>query len=304
MDNRNNKPIKFRRILPMTLLILIFLITLMLVVLFYKFVVDDYNNISNNNVNQMVYPPISLSQPLLKDDTSSTNQIVEKISEVKIKSGTVVPLTTRVTDEYFKDAMFIGDSTSVGFSAFGVIPPSNVLSQKNAGLDKIAKGQEIFTIKSNVKKNMQDAIKEKMNNPKKFYLLIGTNGIPGYDNDKHIKFYETVVDILKKEYPESIIYVQSLTPITKKESSKRPNFTTKKINEFNDMILEMANKKSVYYLKSEDALINEEGYLDEKYLWKNSPDGIHFTSSGHQALYNYYKTHAVLDDGMVILQDE
>lgn len=288
---------------PLLVILLFILIVIgSLVAIFF----DYYDDIKNAppNVGLVGLPsvekPISSAPIVAADPLPPSSQPDANIKEVRVE--TVVPQTMPVDDVYFKDALFIGDSILKGFKLWATPYPSNVIADQNVGLDQIFNGKDVYYVSSTQKTTLWSAIEQKLPKPAKIYVMLGTNGIPGYDNERHIVFYKDLVEKLKKKYPDAIIYLESVTPITKEVSTKRsPNFTTKKINGFNELILQLAKDQGVYYLEVEDALMDENGYLKADY---DAGDGTHMPKEGHLALFNYLKNHTVSADGIAVVKDD
>lgn len=284
------------------LLAMIFVVIGVIATIFSFFVIDDTKNKDTLNVgassdkgSSMVSTPSS--ENLSSKDTSSA----KTVSSANTSSGSETPkIATKVAESeavdktYFDNAVFIGDSISKGLKLYGVIPPQNVLADQNVGLDQIAGDKEVYQTADGTKKTLFNSLSALSFKPEKIYVMLGSNGLPHYANDKHIAYYEKVVDRLIKTYPGKTIYLQSVTPITKdaEERYKKngKDFTNKKINEFNKMILNLAEKKGVKYLSVRDVLVDKNGYLSAEY---DGSDGVHFKKSGHEAMYKYYKTHTV-----------
>ena len=122
------------------------------------------------------------------------------------------------------------------------------------------------------------------------------NGVPGLSNEAHIGYYGQFLDRLKKTYPNAMIYVESLTPISQDSEYIRDTFNTEKLNDFNERLYQLAQEKGVYYLNVQEALKDDSGYLISDY---DAGDGMHLKSNGHKAMYQYYLTHAVQPDGYI-----
>ncbi|MEG2429073.1 MAG: GDSL-type esterase/lipase family protein [Oscillospiraceae bacterium] len=281
---------------------LIFIVIALIVTIFAFFVKDDLkkqketSNVNFNiNSSKNDSKPSPSSKPTKPSPSSNPN-----VSKDKFQTTTILAETKPVEKAYFNDCVFIGDSISLGLGMYNVLPPANVIAAQNVGLNQVAEGKPVY---QNKKKTLIQCIDELKTKPKKIYIMLGSNGLPYYDNDTHIKFYNTLVLQLKKKYPEAKIILQSVTPITAKaEVNYKKNgkdFTNKKINDFNEKIKGVAKNNKVYYLDVRASLADEKGFLNAK-LISTSPkaDGVHFLKVGHEAMYKYYKTHAV--DGEVI----
>lgn len=227
------------------------------------------------------------SQPASSDKPATETKTV--------KVETVVPETVPVDNKYFEDAIFIGDSILKGFKLWVTPYPNNTIAEQNVGLDQIYMNKSVYYKSLDEKATLWEMIEAKYPNPKKIYVMLGTNGVPGYENDAHIVYYYDLIEKLQKKFPDAIIYVESITPITKEVSKKRePAFTTEKINGFNKLVKKMCEEKGVYYLTVEDVLKDENGYLKADY---DAGDGTHMQKIGHEAVFSYLKKHTVSKDG-------
>lgn len=210
-----------------------------------------------------------------------------------VRAVTVVPETAAAPEGYFDDALFIGDSISEGIKNSGAIPAKQIIANKNVGLNAVAGGQAVYYTKGTEPKTLFEAIAELNPNPGKLYILLGANGMPGFDNETHIRYYYQLIEQLKEAYPDAIIYAESVTPMAK-VSDYSKKFTQEKINGFNDLIRKMAEEESVYYLDVQSVLKDAEGYLVSEYA---PTDGLHMIRKAHDLMFDYYKHHVVLEDG-------
>ena len=218
----------------------------------------------------------------------------EQYETEKVKVDTLVPKSPAASDSYFDDAIFIGDSISVGLRVYGVLPTQNVLAEQNVNILNLINGNAVYTTTDGQKSAVLPAIDQRIKNPGKIYILIGANGIPGLSNEAHIKYYAQFIDQLQEKYPDAMIYAESVTPITADSKYIRDSFTTEKINDFNDKIYQMAQEKGIYYLNVQEVLMDDTGHLISDY---DAGDGMHLKSNGHKAMYEYYLTHTVDADG-------
>ena len=281
------------------LLVLILLLIAAIASIFSLFVINDLNQ-----GNQTIYMAASTPTELFpgqklpgevtanafvsRENQSSVSQKPSvKTEYVEVKPG-IVPETAAVDDSYFKDAVFIGDSISLGMKISRVIPYNHVIAAKNVGINQVVNGDPVYNNQS-----LMQAIKSTVSAPKKIYILLGSNGLPGFDNDTQINYYKQLIDQLQSAYPEATVYVESLTPMTS-DSQYRKRFTMAKVNDFNQKLQQVAIDKKVYYLNVQETLKDKDGNLQSGYA---AADGLHMVQKGHKAVVQYYRTHAVYSDG-------
>jgi len=142
--------------------------------------------------------------------------------------------------------------------------------------------------------NMLDAAKKVKAN--KIYVMIGANGISWIGKESFISYYTQIVERLKEDHPDAIIYVQSILPVTKARSDSDPTLANAKIDDYNISIQEMTEKLEVYYLNVAEAIKDSTGALPAE----TSPvDGMHFGPSTYQKWFDYLMTHVVDADSTI-----
>ena len=81
----------------------------------------------------------------------------------------------------------------------------------------------------------------------------------------------------------------SIPPVTeKKENETESSINNSKIDEYNSKLLEMANKKGIYFVDINTALKNNQGKLD---LDKATNDGYHFKRATYDIMTDYILKH-------------
>lgn len=284
---------------PMFVLLAMILIVIGIIATFFSFfVADDLKK--TNGVDNL---SVTSSSNSSSSGQSSSDAPSSVPSEPPVSSAPVAPIDTTIVPEseavdksYFEDAIFIGDSISKGLKSYGVLPATNVIADQNVGLDQVASDKPVYFAVNGTKKTLFQSLKDSQVKKNKIYILLGSNGLPHYENQQHIEYYGKVLDRIKKEYPNATIYMQSVTPISKQAEAdykkRGKTFTNAKINDFNKLVLKLAKEKNVYYLNVHEALVNKDGYLASEY-YSATGDGVHFLKVGHEAMYQYYKTHTV-----------
>lgn len=302
MNRKVSRQTSSRSRAPMfVLLAMIFVVVGIIATIFSFFLADDLKKSGTNSIAVVTKASSEASRPSSEAPTSTASSsdqssFVESNTEEKPKppavKSVVVGKTESVDKSYFDDAIFIGDSISKGLKLYGVLPAVNVIADQNVGLDQVVSDKPVYYNTSGAKITLFEALKASPTKKNKIYILLGSNGLPHYENNAHIEYYSKLIDRIKKEYPDATIYLQSVTPITKQAEadykSRKKVFTNAKINEFNKMILKLAEDNDVYYLSVRDALVDKDGYLSSSFA---GPDGVHFKKNGHEAMYQYYKTH-------------
>jgi lysophospholipase L1-like esterase len=193
-----------------------------------------------------------------------------------------------VGDDYFDDAVFIGDSISTGIKLYGIMDNAYVFAGTGIRLENILE-KEIAKI-DGVEMNLIDALAKIR--PKKIYIMMGANSL-GAANDAVLNLYEWVIENIMDTNEESIVYVQSVLPLYEpvfwQKYSK--NITNEKIESFNAGLVEVARKKGAVYLDVADVFRESDGSMPKEY----TPDGIHINPPQYFMWFDYLKAHTVAE---------
>lgn len=201
-----------------------------------------------------------------------------------------VPETADAGPDYFTDAVFVGDSLSVGLrnyagqlKDFGTIDGNRVLA---------IQGINIETINTKIIKTsygeltILDTIQKIQ--PKKVYIMLGSNGIAWIENSKMIEYYSAYIDKIRGVVANPILYVLSIPPVTKKwETEKRPILNTD-INAYNGELLKLANDKGAHFVDLNSAIRGADGLLPAEY---DAGDGMHFQKPAYETMLTYLRKH-------------
>ncbi len=236
--------------------------------------------------------PGSSSEPSSQEEPSSSQSSSEPSSSEgqDLPSGQPVPETERVTSSYFDDAMFVGDSITTGIELYDVMPGSDVVAFTGINLDNILTREVINT--PNGKVTMLDAMKNY--NPKKIYIMLGANGLAFLTEEQTRDYYSVFVDRVMEQHPDAMIYIQSILPIQEEKfaANYQGTLTNEKIDRTNQLLMEMAAEKGIYYLNVAEAFKDETGQMPDA----ASTDGLHFTSEYYIKWMDYLKTHAIKEE--------
>ena len=181
---------------------------------------------------------------------------------------------------YFDDALFIGDSITTGLYLYGYLDQSLVYAKlglaPSTALDSEIDGETIDS-------------KIKANNPKKIYIMLGTNSV-GYADGSYLAdcMGELVNHISKVS--KAKVYVLSIPPVTYYAEADYDNaLTTDAINEYNSALKNVINGTKAKFLDLHSVLTAPDGYYYEEY---HEMDGIHFMGSTYQVMLSFLEKHS------------
>ena len=243
--------------------------------------------------------PIPEPEPEIEVPADIPPEIVY-IGRVPYDYSVPVPETEPVTDDYFADALFIGDSRIVGLGNY-----SGVESYFYAKVSLTIRGvlTTAFVEDNNSDEVVTRTIMDTVTTYpqfKKVYIAFGLNEL-GWDPNVFINTYEYVIDQLQKLLPTASIYIQEIIPVTQKVSAAGKNHVRNEtIYNFNALLLELAKKKQVFYLGVSEVFVDETGCIPDDAAW----DGIHLNIDSCKKQMDYIRSHTVDYETVYLRPDE
>ncbi|MBE5958831.1 MAG: hypothetical protein E7254_08250 [Lachnospiraceae bacterium] len=208
---------------------------------------------------------------------------------------------TQVDDNYFSDALFIGDSRVEGIKLYGGLKKATFYSKEGISLNKILEEKFIKAkVKKEIKKknktvtktvttniNIKKALKQK--SFKKIYIMIGINEL-GYRTKKDYKAkYKEVVTEIRKLQPDAKIFIMGMMKVTTKYQKKHPAFKNTTIDSYNEAVKQLADYQNIFYIDMNENIIDKKGGVKEKYTW----DGVHLKAEYYSIWIDQLKKHGV-----------
>ena len=243
-------------------------------------------------------PEIEVSADL--PDTYEYDPEIVYVGRIPYDYSSRVPECEPVGDDYFSDALFIGDSRTVGLANYGGVQSyfyakvaltirgvltTAFIEDKNSG--------EIIT------RTIMDTVTE-YPQFKKIYIAFGLNEL-GWDSEIFINTFEYVIDQFQLIIPDVQIYIQEIIPVTKSVSDIGKNHVRMStINKYNEMLRQLAEKKQALYLGVGEIFTDENGYLSEESAW----DGMHLNIDSCKKQMEYVRAHVVDYENTYLRPDE
>lgn len=205
----------------------------------------------------------------------------------------IVPLTTNgdyetVTESYFDDACWIGDSRVLGIYDYAGFN-SDYYCDNGYCFYLYSKDKKVTLQNTRTKVVIQDALKEKQY--KKIYVMMGINDC-GYGTTNTCReLIGSFVEMLREKQPEAVIYLCGNLHISKEAESKDPEvYSLADINSKNAAIASWADGANIYYLDFNDLFCDAEGYLDSSITF----DGYHLYGNQYEPWVRFFCEHAIV----------
>lgn len=220
-------------------------------------------------------------------ETASAETKVESTAET-----TVLTLKEGARDGYMNRCVFLGDSRTVAMVNYGLINDDAALAQigishpsfKNNTFVNNA-GKE-YTLKTYLASHQAPVI----------YIALGVNGINDPSEEHYKSTFEDLIDNVMDLSPNSNIVLMSIGPVNDNGPYKK-TVQNSWIVKYNDFLLNTAKNKHLFYLDISEILTGSDGQVKSEY---NGGDGLHYSSSGCKAIFDYIVEHPVpgiSDDG-------
>lgn len=215
------------------------------------------------------------SEPILETDAKPTSQ--------EYDFSQPVPEATPVERSYLEDAVFIGDSRTEGFILYNGLSETTAYTHKGLMVDTVFTSQAVTL--DGQKYTVMDALAK--TNFSKVYIMLGINETGWAYSNLFIEKYGEIIDKIREINPDALIYVQSILPVSNEVSSSHDYLKNSKIDEYNNLIRQMAEEKQVYYLDVASAVAGSDGALPAD----AATDGIHLKKEYCQTWLDYLLAH-------------
>ena len=202
--------------------------------------------------------------------------------------GADVPESEAVEQEWFSDSVFIGNSLAQGFMLYGGLKTADMFAVQSISVANIGTEQVINTGGGNFI-TILDAMARK--SYRKVFVMLGINELSWATKETFYTKYAALIDTIRDLEPEAELYLQSITPVTAKQSETSTSFTNPRIHEYNEVIRQLAVDKEAHFLYVFDAFADEGGCLPEG----SSDDGIHPYPNYYAQWRTYLETHTVTE---------
>lgn len=191
-------------------------------------------------------------------------------------------------EEWFADAVFIGDSRTDGFRLFsGVTSKADFLVHTGVTVFDVMEGKEVIR-RGDVKVPVLEALAEKLYG--KVYISLGINELGYRAPENFAKTYGELIDAVRECQPGATVYIQSIIPVNAEKCEANHQFsyvTNENIAAYNEALAAMAEEKQVPLVNVAEALVDETGEPPKDI----SADGVHFKKDGYLLWLDYLTTH-------------
>lgn len=190
-----------------------------------------------------------------------------------------------VDETYFDDALFIGDSRTVGLRDYGGL--DNAVFYASVGLTIYNLWTDVFCEVDGKKCTLEDALAAQQFG--KIYIQIGINEMGRGTLDGFIAEYEATVGRIRTLQPAAIIYVQGIMCVAQQKSDSDAIFNNLAIRERNARLAELADGREIFYIDMNEVVCDAQGNLMEELTF----DDLHLYGSKYDIWVDYLLTKGI-----------
>ena len=198
-----------------------------------------------------------------------------------------------VSEEYFDDVLFIGDSRTDGLFYWGDLKEhSDFFARNSLSVFTALKKKILFhsATEGDSKMKLEEVLEAKQYG--KIYVSLGVNELGVSNIPKYYDTYQELLIRIRELQPEAIIYIQGIMHVTKKTAQNSPFTNNTNIVERNQAISTFANGRDIFYLDMNELICDEEGNLRSDL----SGDGVHLKASAYSYWRDFLLQNAIVKE--------
>ncbi len=182
-----------------------------------------------------------------------------------------------VSDDWFENVLFIGESRTVGLRDYARSGNAEYFCGVGASTFNILK--KSFADGSRFPEQKLEALLSSKQYDK-IFINLGINEC-GYPAKTIIAAYKTILELVQEKQPNATIILQGVLTVTTKYAGSKAHFKPSSIQALNKKIEALADNSKIFYIDANPYFTDTNGYLYKDI----TGDGCHFTGK-------YYKVWA------------
>lgn len=238
---------------------------------------DQTTALSNENINE------NKQQEDYVNNFQNEKQIEHINNKTESKKSSKHEKQT-VGKEYFDDALFIGDSRTVGISEYGDL--NNATFFANTGMSVYNVFEKNVSVPQVGKLKLEQLLTYKKFG--KIYIMLGINEL-GYNQEKTLKKYKDLLKFIQEKQSNAIIYIEANLHVTAERSNKDKTINNININKINNEISQLADNEKIFFIDVNEKFDDENGNLSSNY----TQDNVHIYAKYYKEWSDWLSQNAV-----------
>lgn len=197
---------------------------------------------------------------------------------------------TKVEEDYFEDAAFIGDSRTLGIADYAKIN-ADFYCESGMTIYKLLGEKGVKNPKTGEKVNLSEVMQHKKYG--KIYIMLGMNEL-GYGNtEAFYEKYKEVVEQIREWQPQAVIFIMANLHVSREKNNYATEFNNINVNDKNAAIANLADGINIFYIDSNPLFVDEGGFLKAELTF----DGVHLYANSYSVWRDFLMEHGVVKDG-------
>ena len=238
---------------------------------------DQTTTLSNENINE------NKQQEDYVNNFQNEKQIEHIDNKTESKKNSKHEKQT-VGKEYFDDALFIGDSRTVGISEYGDL--NNATFFANTGMSVYNVFEKNVSVPQVGKLKLEQLLTYKKFG--KIYIMLGINEL-GYNQEKTLKKYKDLLKFIQEKQSNAIIYIEANLHVAAERSNKDKTINNININKINNEISQLADNEKIFFIDVNEKFDDENGNLSSNY----TQDNVHIYAKYYKEWSDWLSQNAV-----------
>ena len=250
----------------------------------------------------------------IEEDPENTEEIVKGVTKFEFyepmetdsyyysDAGKVALTTdypyTKENISYFNDAIFIGDSRTLGISDYAGLDEADFYCDSGMTVLKLLDAGGVTYQKTGKKEDLNQVLQQKQYG--KVYIMLGMNDLGYGTTDMYLERYRKIVEQIREWQPNAIIYVMANLHVSREKNNPETEFNNININDKNAASALLANGTDIFYLDVNPLFTDSEGFLNAELSF----DGVHLYAQHYDAWRKFLLEHAVepADAGLTVVK--
>lgn len=190
-----------------------------------------------------------------------------------------------VDESYFADAVFIGDSRTVGIESYSGIENATFLCKTSLTIFDYDKPKLEYNGK---KTSIREVLRSQQF--KKIYLMVGINDCTSSGFEDFFAQYTAVVADIRSLQPDALLFLEGNLSMTQEKSAASPRLNNQNLFKRNAAIQTLANQRNIFYIDINESSLCENGVLIGAYTW----DQVHIKAEYYTVWKDFLLKHGII----------
>lgn len=238
---------------------------------------------------EMSAQPTEPTQPPTETTVATVPPETTTPPETTVPETTVPPETTepapteppyiQLDESWFDDALFIGDSRTVGMQSYARLGEADYFTGIGLNVFNVLKH---WGSDRDYPEMLLSSLLER-NSYGKILISLGLNEA-GYPYDNVMAAYQQMIDLIREKQPDTPIILQAVMTVTERKSNEGWVYSIENIAKINEGIKAFADGENIYYIDVNEWIADENGYLPADLSF----DGIHLIADGYESWSKWF----------------